>query len=103
MEPDHTRVVARLSETRYLSRCACNRGTYHLHWDAATFRLTPEGLLFLAQVLKDLLARGGGGVVWLGAVGLRFQEAEGQDLLRLLQQGLVLPDALSMGYFRHLN
>ena len=58
MEPEHAEVVARLSEGRYLARCSCNGGTYHLHWDAATFRLTPEGLTFLAQVLEDLLAQG---------------------------------------------
>jgi hypothetical protein len=51
VEPEHAEVVARLSEGRYLARCSCNGGTYHLHWDAATFRLTPEGLTFLAQVL----------------------------------------------------
>jgi hypothetical protein len=89
MEPDHQEVVVRLSEARYLARCGCNGGTYHLHWDAATFRLTPEGLRFLARVLEDLLERGGEGVVWLGTVGLRFREEEGEALLRLLQAGLL--------------
>ncbi|GAA5335229.1 MULTISPECIES: hypothetical protein [Thermus] len=103
MEPEHAQVVARISESRYLARCSCNGGTYHLHWDAGTFRLTPEGLLFLAQVLEDLLSRGGDGVVWLGAVGLRFREGEGQELLRLLRRGLVWQKASPVGYFRHLN
>ncbi|GGN02243.1 hypothetical protein GCM10007092_15640 [Thermus composti] len=100
---DHQEVVARLSEARYLARCPCQGGTYHLHWDAATFRLTPEGLGFLAQVLEDLLAQGEEGVVWLGAVGLRFRKGEGWALLWLLRQGTLLPKKALEGSFRHVN
>ena len=101
---EHAEVVARLSEGRYLARCSCNGGTYHLHWDAATFRLTPEGLTFLAQVLEDLLAQGNDeGAVWLGSVGLRFREGEGWGLLRLLRQGLLPGKEPPRALLRHLN
>ena len=104
MEPEHAEVVARLSEGRYLARCSCNGGTYHLHWDAATFRLTPEGLTFLAQVLEDLLAQGTDeGAVWLGSVGLRFRKGEGWGLLRLLRQGLLPGKEPPRALLRHLN
>lgn len=100
---DHQEVVARLSEARYLARCPCHGGTYHLHWDAATFRLTPEGLGFLTRVLEDLLARGEEGVVWLGSVGLRFRKGEGWALLWLVRQGNLPPKAALGGSFRHVN
>lgn len=104
MEPEHAEVVARLSEYRYLARCPCQGGIYHLHWDAATFRLTPEGLTFLAQVLEDLLTRGEDeGVVWLGSVGLRFRKGEGWGLLRLLRQGLLPRKEEPRAPLRHLN
>lgn len=104
VEPEHAEVVARLSEGRYLARCSCNGGTYHLHWDAATFRLTPEGLTFLAQVLEDLLAQGNDeGAVWLGSVGLRFRKGEGWGLLRLLRQGLLPGKEPPRALLRHLN
>ena len=104
MEPEHAEVVARLSEGRYLARCSCNGGTYHLHWDAATFRLTPEGLTFLAQVLEDLLAQGNEeGAVWLGSVGLRLGKGGGGGLLRRRREGVLPGEERRRALLRPLN
>lgn len=88
MGPDHTVEVARLSPHRRLARCSCGGGTYHLHWDAGTFRLTEGAVWFLVQTLHEALGPEGAGVVWLGSVGLRLAPGEGWQLLGLLQEGL---------------
>ncbi|WP_318774254.1 hypothetical protein [Thermus sp.] len=103
MEPEHAQEVARLSPTRYLARCACHGGTYHLHWDAGTFRLNQEDIAFLMRVLQEVLENGTGGVVWLGSVGLRFGPEEGEELLRLLRAGLALPWDRPVFWFRQIH
>uniref|UniRef100_A0A7C5VEX8 Uncharacterized protein n=1 Tax=Thermus caliditerrae TaxID=1330700 RepID=A0A7C5VEX8_9DEIN len=84
----HTVEVARLSPHRYVTRCGCGGGTYHLHWDAGTFRLTEEAVRYLVRVLGEILSPEGAGVVWLGSVGLRLARGEGWQLQRLLAESL---------------
>ncbi len=88
---EHARILARLDEDRYLARCSCRGGIYHLVWGPATYRLTPQGLLALRQALDRVLALGDGGVVWLGPAGLRFSRAEGEELRALLALDLKAP------------
>lgn len=88
---EHARVLARLDEERYLARCGCRGGTYHLVWGPATYRLTAQGLLTLRRALDRILALGDGGVVWLGPAGLRFSRAEGEELRALLALDLEAP------------
>lgn len=106
MIPDHAEEVARLSPHRHLSRCPCGGGTYHLHWDAGTFRLTEDGVRHLVQKLAEVLHPDGSGTLWFGSVGLRLGPGEGWQLLYLLQEGLhhqlKTPESLAF-WPRHMN
>lgn len=82
-------VVAQYSPFRFIAACACNGGTLHVSWDAATLHLCEKDFEAFAVVLEqnwpDSERTGAAFNVWVGSVGLALHVHDYRILISLVR------------------
>ncbi|AWR87268.1 hypothetical protein [Meiothermus taiwanensis] len=94
---NHTRIIAKLSEYRFVGYCNCCDGIIHLAWDNLTLHLAPKDFARLEDFLAsnrtlseprqdgflEASPQARATRLWIGNVGLRLEPLEWAELRHL--------------------